>query len=167
MIPRTPRQAKLISTDGADLPGPHFAPRPGWGGQLKAWLSTHIRMMLFRGALVLAAALIVTSFWRTVPTQEPAEDHEQTPAISETAARGEGTSHLAARALDRALIDRTQTLDPVERTWAIQLLVEPWTGLRLEPGMQMDFPLHDIADAIDRAKALSPTQRQALKRYLR
>ncbi|HXK36658.1 MAG TPA: hypothetical protein VJ553_03695 [Candidatus Paceibacterota bacterium] len=169
------QQPPLPEPSGADLPSPLFLPRPGWGGQIKKWLRQNLYSAIFRGILLGAALLIITSIIRAPdgPTvQEPIPTIDEN-TVAQVALPGDGLSQLAARALDEWLsrnaaveLDAVQHLYVVDRMTRIAVLVSSRMPPLIHPGEIVRFPSTFIQTAADEAKALTVWQYRAWTRLL-
>ena len=166
-------QPSLLDPSGANLPGPLFTPRPGWGGKLSKWLGENLYIFIFRLVVLAALFLIVFSLvsaWRTnpplpSPTPEPLS---QNWTFHTAASSGEGMTDLAAWAVDAYLTrhDPQVSLSAVEHIYTVDRLSRLVGWHRLEVGEEIEFDADDIASIIERAYSL-PAQRDAWARFLR
>ncbi|MCC6934365.1 MAG: hypothetical protein IT406_01565 [Candidatus Yanofskybacteria bacterium] len=165
-------QPPLIDPIGPALPGPLFTPRPGWGGKLRAWLTDHAYLLVFRVVLLVALLLIGRSLWhaRSLPSTSPAPT--PTPVIAQnialTARPGDGLTDLAARAIDLLLASGSATirLDAAQHLFAVDSLARAMGWRRLLLNEELLFKTSDITAAVLQALTLSPSRHAAWERLL-
>ncbi len=153
---------------GDDLPSPLFSSRPGWGGQLKRWLSANIYMLIFRAILLFAVILLVIAMWdqspSTINTPMPSASPELVPI---TAAPGDGMTNVAARAIDAYLASTGTRLNAPQHLFAVDTLARLVCWCPLGHAQVITFTRNDIAQVITRASALTAAQQSAWSRFLR
>ena len=168
-------QPPLIDQTGASLPGPQFTPRPGWGGQLRRWLSHNGALLVFRVVILAALILIGRSLWIRLPARDANFITQATPtpssdAITLLAQPGDGISNLAARALDLFIVaseDETLGLDAAQHLYAVNALTIARGGRTLSVGQVISFENSELHTTVRSAQLLTPAQRAAWARLLR
>jgi hypothetical protein len=156
-----------LMDSGSNLPSPLFQPRPGWGGKISAWIRRNFYTLAFRIVVFAILIAVGTFITRRAPQEAILPSVSPTPlatAYTETAAPGEGISHLAARALDRYLEQHNTTLDTLQHLWAVNQLS---ASQALKRGQEVSFSSNAIGTAIDEAKSLTAGQRANLQQYIR
>jgi hypothetical protein len=162
------------------MPSPLFSPQPGWGGRLREWLSENAYLAVFRLVLFVAIVVLVQSIIRNRPPAPLATSPSPTlaPAVEgyrPVAARGEGASHLARRALNDYLSEfpGQGPLTDAEKAYAVDIL---WRGavaaasrtpFVLHEGDSLFFPYSTLEAAVTAAKAMTPAERAAWSRPAR
>ncbi len=167
-------QPPLIDQTGASLPGPQFTPRPGWGGQLRRWLSHNGALLVFRVVILAALILIGRSLWIRLPARDANLATQATPtpdsdAIALLAQPGDGISDLAARALDLFVVaseDATLGLDAAQHLYAVSTLSTAHDRRALNVGEVISFTNSELLDSIRTAQLLTPAQKAAWTRLL-
>lgn len=170
-------QPPLITPTGDRIPSPVFRPRPGWGGRLSAWFRENGALTLFRLALVVGVTLVAVSLLRPegLPPAATASPSPTTvvrgdgTTVTVEAQRGEGMTHLAARALDSRLGTHhpPRTLAAVEHLFAVHTLARQAGWRVVLTGEAVGFRTADLDTAADHGRALSPSQRARWSRFLR
>lgn len=160
----------LDDLSGAELKSPIFAPRPGWGGQLRHWFAEGGSLLLFRLALAIALVLILVALIRQpsspAETRTISDNRISVPPVTIGVRSGDGMYALAMRAIDWYTASHGIRLDEIERIGATDSLVNLTGPHQLKPGQVVDFDAQNVAAAINYAQNLSPTQRQNLEPYL-
>lgn len=167
-------QPPLMETSGATLPGPDFAPRPGWGGQLRSWLSTNTYTFVFRTVVLIAIILVARSVWLHAPAIDLALSPSPTTSPRESfgftikANPGDGMTNLAARAVDLfvAVQSRIIRLDAAQHLFAVDTLARTTCWCSLKANQTVSFTNVDIMTAVDSALAMTPAQHAAWARLL-
>jgi len=163
---------------GAQLPGPMFRARPGWGGQLREWLHENLYVVVFRLLLLVAAGLVIISIvgHRNAPVAAlpsptslavtPQSSHDP---YYQVALAGEGMTHLAAKAVNEYAQDQIPPLklDAVQHLFAVDALARNAGWHRLALGDGVTFRTSVVADVIFLAKSLSASQRSAWAKILK
>ena len=164
---------------GNDLPSPLFTPRAGWGGRLRHWWSENGYGTVFRSVLLIALIILaVTIFTTRDEEHELAASPTPAPTVEareETARPGEGISHVTSRALDAHIAQEpaTRSLEPVEHLFAVDYLSRMIMALSsrspftLRANETVRFPLTALNDAIAKANALTPQERNNWSRFLK
>lgn len=168
-------QPPLMETSGATLPGPDFAPRPGWGGQLRGWFSANTYTFVFRMVVLIAVILIVRSIWLRAPAIDLALSPSPTTSPRDSfgftikANPGDGMTNLAARAVDLfvAVQSRIIRLDAAQHLFAVDTLARATCWCPVRVGQPTTFATASIASAVDAALAMTPAQHAAWSRLLR
>lgn len=157
---------------GASLPGPLFTPRPGWGGQLNAWLRSHSNTFITTIILIAVIALTASILWNRLPARTASyESPRETPvaaSIDVLAIAGDGVYSLSSRAIDLYCTVREPIikLDSIEHIAAVTILTNDIGSRNLEPNDVLSFPVSDLQDAISSAQHLSSRQRAAWGKLL-
>jgi len=168
-------QPPLLDQTGSSLPGPQFAPRPGWGGQLKRWFSDNAYSIVFRLVIFCALILVARSLWVNLPsrslssTPTPAPTAQDIRGLTVTAQPGDGMTDLAARALDLylAVQSRMIRLDAAQHLFAVDTLARIVCWCSVEVDQEVTFASANIESVIERALALTPAQKAAWTRLLK
>lgn len=166
-------QPPLMDITGSMLPGPQFKARPGWGGQLYAWLTHHAYSIVMR-ILILAIIFIVVRSLYLLPNT-PAQPLESTTPISNAdtqitlnAQAEEGMTHLAERALSVfAETHSNLSLDATQHLFAIDALARRTCWCALTPGQSVVFSVDTLESVIRDAHALTPAQYRAWSALVR
>jgi hypothetical protein len=165
-MPKTPTQTEL------PVRSPDFTPRPGWGGQLAAWLRSDKGRAVVRAAALFAVAVAAATTIRSgarhlAPQPSPTPSPE--PVITVPVPEGGGVTHAARLALFEylALQPVPLALEPDQALFA-----EDWLARRIEayrpvPGQLVEFPRELLAAAILKAQSLTPQERAAWSRLVR
>ncbi len=152
------------------LPGPLFAPRPGWGGQLRAWLQGDGSLALFRLLVFAAAVLIISSLAHSLRAPHVAQIMPSPSATGTSyafiAAAGQSMTHLVTLALTAYVTQQHIALDSAERLCAITTLTQTKTH-PLVVGEQVIFSSDTLAQAVITAKTLTSLQHSAWQRLVR
>ncbi len=175
------------------LPGPVFEPKPGWGGKFSNWWKKNfIKVAL---PIIIAAVIVaVTIFLRT--RQEPEQESKtQVPGATDqirteeqviveeitteegrvesiyraAAQKGEGTTHLARKALKEYLKENSSAGEGLraEHKIYIEDYLKDQHGERfLEIGEELEFSSNDITQAVEMAKSLSENQLSNLSQFV-
>ncbi len=183
-----PQQPALLRPlEDFDIKSPVFIPRPGWGGRLKQWSANLLDSPTFY-ALLAGIALIGTVIFAiryavtrqhppltlatpvSIPknTQEiPAIAHPLPLALTITAVRGQGVTHLARQAVRQYTQAKAIALAPEQKVYA-----EDWLRRRvniqiLYPQQQIPFPLTDVQHAVEKSQHLKKEELANLTQYAR
>lgn len=162
-------QPPLIDSGGNELPSPIFKSRPGWGGQLKAWMDNNLYQAIFRIVLLTVAVTItgaVIRSWdmsqqvRVSPTPSPLT------AYQFTVARNQSISGIARQAVAQYLVQTSIVIDGAQMLYATDALAHQAGWKPVEVGSVFSFDISTIANIVTKAQALTPTQRAAWQRLL-
>lgn len=155
-----------------DLPGPQFEPRPGWGGQLHKWYVDNVYGIIFRLILlcilvIMGVAFILHREHSTAPIAEQQKIEIQPITLS--ALRGDGITHVAARALDLyiAIQPVDIKLDAAQHLYVIDILAHQSGWRWLHDGEIVSFTPETLDTAINAAINLSQQQHSAWQRFVR
>lgn len=97
---------------------------------------------------------------------ETANANANTNVIAETAARSEGVTHLARRAIKEYLANTRETLSSEQKIYAEDYLTKK-TGIKiLEIGEKIEFSTDMIKQGIESAKGLNQQQIKNLSKYV-
>lgn len=164
----------LDGGSGAQLPGPLFRARPGWGGRLREWAHENLYVVVFRLILLIAAGLVIASLVghrgaseALAPSPTPTAQPEAT--YYEVALAGEGMTHLAAKAINNYSDDQIPPLklDAIQHLFAVDTLARSAGWHRLQLGDGVTFRTAVVEDVIFLAHSLSAAQRAAWARLLK
>ena len=92
-----------------------------------------------------------------------------TPAVVVTLAvqQGENLTHLATRAVNIYVSQRTITLDPVQRLYVVTKLTRAHQGQALATGASVSFTVLELDSLVAQAQQLTPSARAAWSVYLK
>jgi hypothetical protein len=171
-------QRPLLQPGPGELPSPLFTPQPGWGGRFREWLRENAYLAVFRLVLFVAIVVLVMSIFRNRPPASPDGSPSPSPAMAveghrPVAARGDGASQLAKRALSEHLAEYpvAAPLTDAEQAFAVDML---WRGavaaaarvpFVLHVGDSLFFPHATIEAAVTAAKAMTPAERATWSSY--
>lgn len=164
----------LQNGSGAQLPGPQFVPRPGWGGRLGHWFSENAYVVVFRLLVLAALVLIVASVIKNNPEQLAGLTPTPTPSVAATlplvarANPGDGLTHLSARVLDQYLAQQVPplTLLPSQHLFAVDALARGAGWGALEIGQEVAFSRATLDTVLVKAQTLTAAQRAAWAKLL-
>ncbi len=166
-------QPPLMDITGSTLPGPQFKARPGWGGQLYAWLTHHAYSIVMR-ILILAIIFIVGRSLYLLPNASTQPLASTTPIsnadahITLNAQPREGMTHLAEHALSiYAETQTTPSLDAAQHLFAIDALARRTCWCALTPGQAVSFSIETLENVVRDARALTPAQYRAWSALVR
>ena len=128
-----------------NLAGPVFKPRPGWGGQIKNWLTATFEPVPTIGILGLVGVLLIVHLsvkdlnleTKSFAKSSVAQEVKTGNSISETAVKGQGAIHLARQALVTFLKDRSIQISNEQQVYA-EMQLASMTG---DPELPTDVSL--------------------------
>lgn len=109
---------------------------------------------------------------QTAENSTPAPTPTKTPKtvntniISETAAKSEGVTHLARRAVKEYLNNTAESLNAEQKIYAEDYLKKKTGTKMLEIGEKVEFSIDLIKQSIEKAKGLNQKQIENLSKYV-
>jgi len=155
--------------DTVDLKSPVFEGQPGWGGQLKNWLSGNFRSVIIPLILIVIALFAVNHYWsKFILTSENINDDKNTGNLIEVVvSKGQGVTHLARTALDDYLNQNPQiNLLPQQKLFIENYLTTLNKNLTVTIGQKISFSKEDISKAVEKALSLNQYQIKAWDKYI-